>query len=126
MEATFAALHNCSMAKKVQTRFKQGPRRHFIKQWRTYRNLTQEQLAARASVTPGTISQLEVGRINYTQPTLEAIADALQCSPGDLLNVDPTTDGAVWSIWETLSPVERVQAAAILKTFQGSKTGTDG
>ena len=126
MEATFAALHNCSMAKKVQTRFKQGPRRHYIKQWRKHRGLTQEQLAARAEVTPGTISQLEKGRINYTQPTLEAIADAMQISPGDLLNVDPTTDGAVWSIWETLSPVERVQAAAILQTFKGSKTGTDG
>ena len=126
MEAPFSALHNRSMAKKVRTRFKQGPRRHFIRQWRTFRGLTQEQLAARADVTPGAISQLEVGRISYTQPTLEAIADALQCTPGDLLNVDPTVDGAVWSIWETLSPGERVQAAAILQTFKSSKTGTNG
>ena len=94
MEAAFPALHNRSMAKKVQPRFKPGPRRHFIKQWRKHRGLTQEQLAARAEVTPGTISQLEKGRINYTQPTLEAIADAMQISPGDLLNVSiPLAEG---------------------------------
>ncbi len=37
----------------------------------------------------GAISQLETGRINYTQGTLEDIADALSCTVGDLLTKDP-------------------------------------
>lgn len=111
------------MAKKVQPRFKPGPRRHFIKQWRNHRGLTQEQLAERIGVTPGAISQLEVGRINYTQHTLELIADALQAAPGDLLNVDPTREGALWSIWEGLDIPARNQVVEIAKTFR--KTGTD-
>jgi transcriptional regulator with XRE-family HTH domain len=111
------------MAKKVQPRFKPGPRRHFIKQWRKHRGLTQEQLAERIDVTPGTISQLELGRINYTQHTLELIADALQAAPGDLLNVDPTREGALWSIWEGLDVPARNQVVEIAKTFR--RTGTE-
>lgn len=112
------------MAKKVHPRFKPTPRRHFIKQWRQHRGLTQEQLASRTEFTPGTISQLETGRIAYTQGTLEQIADALQCSPGDLLNVDPTRENAIWSIWETLDVPARNQVIAIARTFL--KTGTEG
>nr|WP_246188842.1 helix-turn-helix transcriptional regulator [Nitratireductor arenosus] len=111
------------MAKRVQPRFKNGPRRHFVRQWREYRNLTQDQLAERVGVTPGTISQLETGRINYRQPLLEALADALQCRPGDILNVDPTQDDAIWSLWETLEPAQRRQAFQIIETFK--KTGSD-
>lgn len=62
---------------------------HFIHAWRKYRRLTQEQLAERIDMTSGAISQLENGIINYTQPTLEAIADALGCQPGDLLSRMP-------------------------------------
>lgn len=62
---------------------------HFIREWRKHRKLTQEALAERANLTPGAISQLENGLINYTQPTLEALALALWCSPGDLLSRDP-------------------------------------
>ncbi|HEU4986895.1 MAG TPA: helix-turn-helix transcriptional regulator [Rhizobiaceae bacterium] len=112
------------MAKRVRPRFKSGPRRHFIRQWREYRGLTQEQLAERIDVTAGTISQLENGRISYTQPTLEAIAEALQTTPGDILNVDPTREGAIWSIWETLATADREQVIKIVRTFQ--KTGTEG
>lgn len=111
------------MAKRVQPRFKNGPRRHFIRQWREYRNLTQDQLAERVGVTPGTISQLETGRINYRQPLLEALADALRCRPGDILNIDPTQDDAIWSLWETLEPAQRRQAFRIIETFK--KTGSD-
>lgn len=112
------------MAKTVRPRFKPQHRRHFIKQWRVHRGLTQEQLASRTEVTDGTISQLENGRIAYTQGTLEQIADALQCTPGDLLNVDPTRENAIWSIWETLDVPARNQVVEIARTFL--KTGTDG
>lgn len=109
---------------KVKPRFKtQGPR-HKIKEWRIYRDLTQEQLAERIGVTHGTISQLETGRINYTQPTLEALAEELRCTPGELVTVDPNQDDAIWSLWERASIGERSQiaavAAALVKTKKAS------
>ncbi len=36
-------------------------------------------------MTPGAISQLERGRTSYTQPMLEALGQALHCSPADLI-----------------------------------------
>lgn len=111
------------MATKARPAPKPQRRRHFVKEWRKFRHLTQEQLAERVGVTPGAISQLELGRIGYSQPMLEALAVELKCRPGDLLNVDPTKEGAIWSIWETLDQPTRNQVFQIVKTFQ--RTGTD-
>jgi len=77
------------MAKKPPPRPKPKKARHFVHEWRKYRKLTQEELAERIGVTPGAISQLENGIVNYTQPTLEALAVALECEPGDILSKDP-------------------------------------
>jgi transcriptional regulator with XRE-family HTH domain len=125
MEAIVQCAQNVSMATRPKPAPKPQKRRHFIRQWRKFKDLTQEQLAERIGVTPGTISQVETGRINYTQPLLEKLAEEFGCKPGDLLNVDPTVDKAMWSIWETLDVPARNQIAEIASTFQ-RKTGTDG
>lgn len=124
------ALNYC-MAKKsaqaaVVTRFKNKvKRRTFFKEWRKYRHLTLEQAAERAGMTAGNISAMERGAQNYTQPGLEALADAYNCEPGHLLTVDPTRDDAIWSIWEAAKPGERTMIVNIVKQVVG-KTGTDG
>jgi transcriptional regulator with XRE-family HTH domain len=118
------------MGTRVKSRLKEPQRRrHFIKEWRKARGLTQEQLAERIGVAVSTISQLETMKQGYSQPTLEAIADALNCEPADLLmrkppskNSDDPSDG-IWSIWETLDPPAKIQAVKILETFK--KTGTE-
>ena len=112
---------NIGMPKQVRPRQKTKPR-HFIKAWRQYRHLTQEQLAERIGVTPGNVSHLENGHQNYTQPMLEAIADALQCTPADLLMRNPAQSEMIWSIWENLEQPEKIQAVKILETFR--KTGS--
>jgi transcriptional regulator with XRE-family HTH domain len=73
---------------------------HFIKEWRKSRRMTQEKLAELTNMTAGAISQLENGIVNYTQPTLEAIAEALSCTPSDLLSGEP-------------QPVEQTPAMAV-------------
>lgn len=124
MERKFVRRETASMAKIARPAPKPERRRHFVKQWRKVKGLTQEQLAERIGVTPGAISQLEVGRTNYTQQMLEAIAAEFGIRPGDLLNVDPTREGAMWSIWESLDVPARNQVVEIARTFQ-RKTGTD-
>lgn len=123
MEHCNTGWQNVTMAKQARSAPKPQRRRHFVKQWRKYKDLTQEQLAERIGVTPGAISQLELGRVSYTQNMLEAIADEFGITPGDLLNVDPTREKAMWSIWETLDVPARNQVVDIAKTFL--KTGTD-
>jgi len=98
--------------------------RQYFKEWRKYRGLTQEQLAERIGIARSYLTKIERGDRRYDQPFLEAAADALRCSPADLIIRDPTDSEAIWSIWEGLSPTERIRAAAVLRAMKG--TGTDG
>lgn len=110
------------MTDRVVSRLKPTPRhRHFIKQWRKYRGLTQERLAERIGLSVSSISQLETGKQDYSQSTLEALADALQCEPGDLLMRNPLDGEAIWSIWEKLTPATREQAVRLLQVLQNEE-----
>lgn len=118
MASLITVPHNFSMAKVLRQR-----RRIFLKQWRIYRGLTQEQLAERTGLSVSGISQLENGKQGYSDESLELLADALNCEPGHILNVDPTKEDAIWSIWERAKPGERQQIIAVAKALIG-KTGT--
>ena len=96
-------------------------RKTFIKEWRKFRGLTQEQLAERVDMSPGNVSLIERGLQNYTQDTLEAFADVLNCEPSDLLNRNPLDPEAIWSIWDHAKPGQRRQIVEIAKTLL--KTG---
>jgi transcriptional regulator with XRE-family HTH domain len=71
-------------------------RRHFIKEWREFRDLSQEQLAELISQATGkdttktSISRIENGEQGYTQDSLEAIADALGTHVATLLSRPPS------------------------------------
>lgn len=74
-----------------------------IRDWRKYRNdMTLKQLEERMEKAPGEplISDVSIGRIErglqpYTQPILEALAVALDCSVWELLEVNPFKEGEV-------------------------------
>lgn len=90
--------------------------RILLKEWRNFRGLTQERLASRAGVTQGLISQLENDRTDYSGEVLAALADALGCTPADLLIRNPTQPDAVWSIMDNLrsaTPEEREQVRRV-------------
>lgn len=108
---------------KVKTNFK-TKRSTFIRAWRKFRELTLERLAERVGVTAGAISQLERGDVAYTQPMLEALAEALNCEPADLIVRDPNKDAGLWSIWDSIPAKDRPQALRVLGTF--AKDGTNG
>ena len=75
------------MAKKIEFH---GPRqKHFIKEWRAYRGLTQEQVADRVGTSKVSISRIESGDQPYSEESLHAIAEALSCSVADLVSRDP-------------------------------------
>jgi transcriptional regulator with XRE-family HTH domain len=121
----FLALpQNVHMAKKAKKRKDAGPG-HFLREWREVRDLTLERLAERVGLTHGTLSRIERGKTAYTQPVLEALADALGTTPANLIMRDPTKPDAVWDILSSIPKQNHDQVADILKTF-AKKTGTDG
>ena len=118
------------MPRKARPHPKPARRPTFIRAWRKYRGLTLAQLADRLQVelevdiSEGQLSRIERGETPYSQDILEAVAQALRCEPADLIMRDPTQPDAIWSLIDTLAPVERARAIAVIKAMTG--TGTDG
>ena len=101
--------------------------RTYIREWRKHRRLTLKRLADRLVNEDGSqvvsyvsLSRIERGEQPYTQPTLEAIASALDTDPASLLMRDPTAPDAIWTIWDSLTPEQRVQAVAILEALRSA------
>ncbi len=60
------------------------PFRHYFKEWRKYRGLSQDRLADRLGTTGATVSRMENGQVQYNSGYLQAMAEALDCEPRDL------------------------------------------
>lgn len=104
---------------------KQPLRRTFLRQWRDYRNLTQEAAAARIGVDRSLMSKIESGRSPYTQNFLEAAAIAYLCEPADLLMRNPLDKSAIWTLMDAVkssSVNTQKQIQAVVETI--IKTGT--
>lgn len=99
-----------------------GP--NYLKAWREYRQLSQEQLAEKVDTTASVISMLEAGERGLSAKWLRKLAPALKTTPGHLLEHDPNkmaTD--VLDIWAGIDARDRATAIRVLESF--SKTGTD-
>jgi transcriptional regulator with XRE-family HTH domain len=70
-------------------------RRHFVRDWRKFRGLTQERLAEQLNTTKANISRIENLRQGYTQDFLDACADVLKVEPAALLTQNPFESGPV-------------------------------
>ena len=112
----------------VRVQFKKRPRQPtFVRQWREYRGLTQEQLAERLKMSAAQLSRIETGKQPYTQDFLEAAADALRADVPSLLmrdplKEDPNDPNSIWSLWDHAKPGQRRMIVDIAKTV--TKTGT--
>ncbi len=114
---------NVSMAQSIRKTLRApAPRRHFIREWRKFRGLSQESLAERAGMTPNNLSQLENHKQRFSADGLERLAAALDCSPAELLSVDPSKDDGIWSIWNDAKPAERQQIVAVARALVGKRS----
>ena len=87
--------------------------------------MTQEELAEAMGWSVSNVSQLEQGKQGYSDEGLAALAEILRCTPGQILEVDPTDDNAIWSLWERARPAQRNTILEVAKSFVPStKTGT--
>jgi len=110
-------------------------RRTYIKEWRQKRGLSLRRLAERLESAPGgelLISHASIGRIEkgqqpYSQPVLEAIAEALSVPVSSLLEVNPDKDGDVIDITLRLNkapPELRHQAVQVLEALLQAATAS--
>jgi len=96
----------------------------FVKHWREAAGLSQDRLVERVrenipTFSKSTLSRIENGKQAYTQPVLEALADALGRAPADLIMREPTNQ--LWSILDSLAempPDDQHKVAVIVEALK--------
>lgn len=102
-----------------------GEDRNYLKEWRLYRKMSQDELAAKVDTTKAVISLLENEKRPLSSKWLRKLAEALDTQPGYILDHDPNSISAdIFDIWSRIDQINREQAARILSTF--TRTGTKG
>lgn len=122
MEMRVGQAHPSSMP-KVRTRLKYERPRFFFREWRKHRGFTQEELASRMGVATPTISMIENAKIGFTDQTLVAFAEALNCTPADLLSRDPNDGPSEIELLKRIEPGQREQAMRVLEAFLPKASG---
>lgn len=92
----------------------------FMKQWRVYKKLTQEQVAERVDLDRTTYLRIESGKLPYNQDFLEKLALAFGCDAADILSIDPLKPDPPKLIYQRLKaapPELQSQALAILEAL---------
>lgn len=99
--------------------------RNYLKEWRLFRGLSQDELAAKIETTKAVISLLENEKRPLSSKWLRRLAEALDTQPGYILDHDPNEISSdIFDIWSRIDEIDREQAARILSTF--TRTGTKG
>lgn len=97
---------------------------HYLKEWRKFRRMTQQELADRLDTSKSVISDMERGELQLSPKWLRRIAPILQTQPGHILDHDPESlDNDIIDIWAHIAVTDRDQAIRVLKSFV--KTGTN-
>lgn len=85
-----------------------GP--NHLRAWREHRGLSQTELAERVGTTQSQITHLETGDRALSAKWLRKLADALNTTPGHLLDHDPTTlPSDIVEIWLDATAEQRRQ-----------------
>lgn len=89
-----------------------------LRAWRVFREMTQEELAAKADTSGNVISQIESGDRGLSDKWLRKLAPLLGTTPGFLLDHDPNDlDSEFLEAALGVPKESRAQALEILKTF---------
>lgn len=114
-----ARVHTLHMAKGKQ------PPKHFLRQWRKFRDYTLEHVAERVGMSHQNLGKIERGKVPYNEVLLDILAEIYRTDRGSLIMRDPTRKDAFWSIYDQLAPPERQRLVQRVEE-EFKKTGTGG
>jgi transcriptional regulator with XRE-family HTH domain len=99
-----------------------GP--NYLRDWRAYRKLTQQELADAVGTNANMIQYLESGERGLSAKWLRRLAPVLDTTPGMILDHNPNElDSDVVDIWATASARQKRQLSDVARALV--KTGTD-
>lgn len=121
-----AFVTECDIARMDSADKNGGP--NHLRAWRLYRNnMTQERLAEKVGTNANMIQYLETGERGLSAKWLRRLADALETTPGMLLDHDPNDlDADMIEIWTQGDLRQRRQLSEIAKTLVKSGAGGTG
>jgi transcriptional regulator with XRE-family HTH domain len=93
--------------------------RHFIKEWREAKKLTQDQLADKMGVSKASISRIEAYKQPYTQDFLELCTLVLNVPLAALLTRDPAEEDEIAPLLERARPAQRKKIVKAIKEIVG-------
>lgn len=97
---------------------------HYLREWREFREMTQEELADAVGTSKSVISDMERNKLQLSPKWARRLAPVLKVQPGYLVDYAPEDlDTDIIDIWAHIPSESRAQAAAVLRTFQ-KRTGT--
>lgn len=115
----------CSFANALLGRVRHNANpmpQHFLKEWREFAKLSQDDLAERVGTTKSVISLLENGHRGLGDKWAYKLADALDIRAGWLLDINPhEVDTDILRTWMDIKAEDRPTALRVLRQF----TGTD-
>jgi transcriptional regulator with XRE-family HTH domain len=92
----------------------------FLREWRKFKKLSQEEAADRIGTTQGNLSKIERRDLPYNQDFLEKAALAYGCDPEDLISINPIKPDAPRLVYNKLrqaSPAMQKRAIDILEAL---------
>lgn len=105
---------------------KRRRQRTYLREWRKYRNMTQEQVAALIGYHHSNLLRVELGKTQFTQDLLEKLAEVYRCTPADLLSRDPEADtysdvAPIVRRIASATPAQREQISAVIAALLNAK-----
>lgn len=90
-----------------------------IRERRKQLGLTQQELATKVGYTDrSTIAKIEAGKIDIPQSTIVSLANALECSPGELMGMhDVQIDFDVAAISKAVDKYRDIRLAKYIESF---------
>lgn len=92
----------------------------YLREWREFKGLSVEGLAAKSGVSSGQISLIENRQSSGSADSLEKLAKALGITVGELLDIRPEKGGSVVRIW--VHDDDKGRLVDIAETFSKHKS----
>lgn len=97
---------------------------HFLREWREFREMTQEELADAIGTSKSVISDMERNKLQLSPKWARRIAPVLQTQPGYLVDYAPDDlDTDIIDIWAHIPDGDKPTALRVLESFR--RTGTN-